>query len=190
MFGRGGTGGPCWRVVGAPRRDRRSRGRRVICCGRAEPKLCERVPMTWEMVDEGWGRKAVDFSTVAELSSCREYVFMHSRLGLGPNDRVLDVACGSGLAVELARMRGARCDGIDASQRLVAIARFRSPDSDIRVGDMHALPWADATYDVVTSFRGVWGTTQGAMQEVRRVLRPSGRLAMTVWGDVGKSPGA
>jgi SAM-dependent methyltransferase len=146
--------------------------------------------MTWEMVDEGWGRKAVDFSTVAEPSSCREYVFMHSRLGLGPNDRVLDVACGSGLAVELARMRGARCDGIDASQRLVAIARFRSPESDIQVGDMHALPWADATYDLVTSFRGIWGTTPGAMQEVRRVLRPSGRFAMTVWGNVGKSPGA
>ena len=58
--------------------------------------------MSWEMVDEGWGRKAVDFSTVAEPSSCREYVFVHTRLGLGPEDRVLDVACGSGLAIELA----------------------------------------------------------------------------------------
>jgi 2-polyprenyl-3-methyl-5-hydroxy-6-metoxy-1,4-benzoquinol methylase len=70
--------------------------------------------MSWEMVDEGWGRKAVDFATVAEPSSCREYVFVHSRLGLGAEDRVLDVACGSGLAIELARMRGARSSGIDA----------------------------------------------------------------------------
>jgi len=146
--------------------------------------------MSWEMVDEGWGRKAVDFSTVAEPSSCREYVFVHSRLGLGPADRVLDVACGSGLAIELARMRGARCSGIDASPRLVAIARYRNGESDIRVGDMHALPWEDASFDVVTSFRGIWGTTPGALEEIRRVLRPGGRFSMTVWGDVSKSPGA
>jgi SAM-dependent methyltransferase len=146
--------------------------------------------MTWEMVDEGWGRKAVDFATLAEPSNCREYVFMHSHLGLGPDHHVLDVACGSGLAVELARMRGARCDGIDASRRLVAVARHRSPDSDVQVGDMHSLPWADATFDVVTSFRGIWGTTPTAMQEIHRVLRPGGRFSMTVWGNVGKSPGA
>jgi SAM-dependent methyltransferase len=146
--------------------------------------------MTWEMVDEGWGRKAVDFATLAEPNNCREYVFIHSRLGIGPNHRVLDVACGSGLAVELARMRGARCDGIDASRRLVAVARRRNPESDIQVGDMHALPWDDATFDVVTSFRGIWGTTPVAMQEMRRVLRPGGRFSMTVWGNVGKSPGA
>ena len=142
------------------------------------------------MVDEGWGRKAVDFATLAEPSSCREYVFMHSRLRLGDEDRVLDVACGSGLAIELARMRGARCSGIDASPRLVAIARYRNPESDIQVGDMNALPWDDATFAVATSFRGIWGTTPGAMAEIRRVLRTGGRFAMTVWGDVKKSPGA
>ncbi len=146
--------------------------------------------MSWEMVDEGWGRKAVDFATVAEPSHCREYVFLHSRLGLGDAERVLDVACGSGLAIELARMRGARCSGIDASPRLVAIARYRNPESDIRVGDMNALPWDDASFDVATSFRGIWGTTPRAMAEIRRVLRTGGRFAMTVWGDVGKSPGA
>jgi SAM-dependent methyltransferase len=146
--------------------------------------------MSWEMVDEGWGRKAVDFSTVAEPSQCREYVFMHSRLGLDAEDRVLDVACGSGLAIELGRMRGAQCSGIDASARLVAIARYRNPASDIRVGDMGALPWDDGSFDVTTSFRGIWGTTPEALADVRRVLRTSGRLAMTVWGDVSKSPGA
>jgi SAM-dependent methyltransferase len=71
----------------------------------------------------------------------------------------------------------------------VAVACDRNPDSDIRVGDMQALPWGDATFDVVTSFRGIWGTTPGAVEEVRRVLAPGGRFAMTVWGDVGKSSG-
>lgn len=146
--------------------------------------------MSWEMVDEGWGRRATEFATLSEPSNCREYVAIHHRLGVGDGDRLLDVACGSGLAIELAQLRGAVCCGIDASQRLVAVARDRNPDCDIRVGDMHALPWDDASFDIVTSFRGIWGTTPDAVDEVRRVLVPGGRLAMTVWGNVGRSPGA
>jgi SAM-dependent methyltransferase len=73
---------------------------------------------------------------------------------------------------------------------LAAVARDRNPDTDIRVGDMQALPWGDETFDVVTSFRGIWGTTPGAVDEARRVLVPGGRLGITVWGNVGKSPGA
>jgi len=55
---------------------------------------------------------------------------------------------------------------------------------------MEALPWEDECFDVVTSFRGIWGTTPAAVDEAHRVLVPGGRLAMTVWGNVGKSPGA
>jgi uncharacterized peroxidase-related enzyme len=77
-------------------------------------------------VDEGWGRKAVDFATLSEPGNCREYVAVHHRLGVDAGDRLLDLACGSGLAVELARLRGASCSGIDASARLVAVARDRN----------------------------------------------------------------
>src|ERR1700683_3542352 len=144
----------------------------------------------WTMVDEGWGRKAADFSTLSELGNCREYVAMHHRLGVDAGDRLLDVACGSGLSIELARLRGASCSGIDASARLVAVARDRNPDCDIRVGDMHALPWDPASFDVVTSFRGIWGTTPDAVAEIHRVLRPGGRAGITVWGHLKVSPGA
>ena len=144
----------------------------------------------WTMVDEGWGRKAVDFATLSEPSNCREYVAMHHRLGVDAGDRLLDVACGSGLAVELARLRGASCSGIDASARLAAVARDRNPGCDIQVGDMHALPWEAASFDVVTSFRGIWGTTPRALAEIHRVLRPGGRVGMTVWGHLKISPGA
>lgn len=143
----------------------------------------------WMTVDEGWGRKAVDFATLSEPANCREYVALHHQLQVGGGDRLLDVACGAGLAIELARMRGAVCAGIDASPRLVAVARDRSPDADIRVGDMHELPWSDASFDVVTSFRGIWGTTPAAIGEIHRVLIPGGRVGLTVWGHVKKSPG-
>ena len=144
----------------------------------------------WAMVDEGWGRAAVDFATLSEPGNCREYVYLQHRLGVDAGDRLLDVACGSGLAVELARLRGASCSGIDASDRLVAVARDRNPGCDIRVGDMHALPWHPASFDVVTSFRGIWGTTPDAVAEIRRVLRPGGRAGITVWGHLKVSPGA
>jgi SAM-dependent methyltransferase len=146
--------------------------------------------LQWVQVDEGWGRKAVDFATLAEPGNCREYVALHHRLGVGAGDRLLDVACGSGLAIELARLRGARCSGIDAAARLVAVARDRNPDCDIRVGDMQAMPWDPASFDVITSFRGIWGTTPQAVAEIHRVLRPGGRAGITVWGHLKISPGA
>jgi SAM-dependent methyltransferase len=144
----------------------------------------------WLLVDEGWGRRAVDFSTLSEPGNCREYVAVHHQLGLDAGDQLLDVACGSGLAIELARLRGASCSGIDASARLVAVARDRNPESDIRVGDMNALPWDPASFYVVTSFRGIWGTTPDAVAEICRVLRPGGRVGMTVWGHLKMSTGA
>ncbi len=115
---------------------------------------------------------------------------MHQHLGIGDGDRLLDIACGAGLALELAAVRGADIAGIDASPRLVAVARDRSPGADIRVGDMHDLPWDDASFDAVTSFRGVWGTTPLALREIHRVLKPGGRVGLTVWGHIKKSPGA
>jgi SAM-dependent methyltransferase len=144
----------------------------------------------WTLVDEGWGRKAADFATLSEPGNCREYVALHHGLGVDAGDDLLDVACGSGLAIELARIRGASCSGIDASPRLVAVARDRNPASDVKVGDMHALPWDRGSFDVVTSFRGIWGTTPDAVAEIYRVLRPGGRLGITVWGHIKISPGA
>jgi len=148
------------------------------------------VVRDWRGVDEGWGRLAADFATLSEPSNCREYVAVHHRLEVDDGDRLLDVACGAGLAVELAGLRGARCAGIDAAARLVAVARDRCPDADIREGDMHDLPWDDGAFDVVTSFRGVWGTTPDAVREIHRVLVPGGRVGLTVWGHIKVSPGA
>ncbi len=143
----------------------------------------------WRQVDEGWGHNVVDVATLHEPGNCREYVALHHHLRVAPGDRLLDVACGAGLAVELAALRGARCAGIDASPRLLTVARDRSPDADLREGDMHHLPWDPGSFDVVTSFRGIWGTTPDVLAEAHRVLVPGGRLGITVWGDLRASSG-
>ena len=144
----------------------------------------------WTVVDRGWGHAVADFATLSEPANVREYVSMHEHLRIGSGDRLLDIACGSGLAVELACLRGAVAAGIDASERLIAVALDRNPEADLRVGDMHALPWDDETFDAVTSFRGIWGTTPDALAEVYRVLKPGGRLGVTVWGHIKASSGA
>jgi SAM-dependent methyltransferase len=144
----------------------------------------------WKGVDAGWGRRAVEFATLSEPANCREYVAMQHRLGVSQGDQLLDVACGSGLAIELSTLRGASCAGIDASDRLVAIARDRNVNAEIVVGDMNQLPWGDATFTVVTSFRGIWGTTPSAIAQIYRVLVPGGRVGLTVWGHIKVSAGA
>ena len=154
-----------------------------------ETVQAEGIP-TWHGVDEGWGRRAVDFATLSEPANTREYVAMHQHLAVGSGDRLLDVACGAGLAIALAGARGATCAAIDASARLITVAKDRNPEADVRLGDMNALPWADATFDLVTSFRGIWGTTPRAVEEAHRVLVPAGRIGLTVWGHIKASPGA
>jgi ubiquinone/menaquinone biosynthesis C-methylase UbiE len=74
------------------------------------------------------------------------------RTGVGPDTRYLDVGCGGGGAVQLAAARGAQVSGIDAADTLLAIARERTPKGDFHIGDLEALPFDDATFDVVTGF--------------------------------------
>lgn len=143
----------------------------------------------WRMVDEGWGRRAADFATLVEPAAVREYLHVHRLLGIGPRTTLLDMACGSGLAMELARLQGADVTGVDASPRLAAVASQRNPGSRVVVGDMAAPHFPAAAFDVVTSFRGIWATTPAAMAQARRVLRPGGRVAITFWGEMAASEG-
>lgn len=135
--------------------------------------------MGWEEVDEGWGRLARDFAYLMEPSWWPEFEQVLRDTGVRGGTRYLDVCCGSGLAAQMAGRRGAVVHGLDASQRLIEIAAARSPDADIRHGDMHALPWDDGSFDVVTSFRGIWGANDRAVVEAARVLKPGGTLAVT-----------
>ncbi len=138
--------------------------------------------MRWEQVDVGWGRRAPEAAYQFENMHWREYQHVLDQTGVTKGTRYLDIACGSGLAIQLASERGALVSGLDASKRLVAIARARTPKADIRIGDMFNLPFDDCSFDVVTSCRGIWGNCLGALREALRVVRPGGKIGLSFWG--------
>src|SRR5882757_9201943 len=102
------------------------------------------------------------------------------RLPLAPAARLLDAGCGSGRTLdELARY--GRVSGIDLSAEAVAAARERGHD-DVRVARVEELPFADATFDVVTCLDVIEHTPDdgATLAELRRVTRPGGLLLVTV----------
>ena len=101
--------------------------------------------------------------------------------GLGPKDRVLDLACGTGDLAYLALPRAERVVGLDLTHRMLVLARQKAPTARrIRflTGDMTALPFPDAAFTVVTTGYGLRNVPDLplAIAEARRVLVPGGRL--------------
>lgn len=98
--------------------------------------------------------------------------------------RVLDAGCGAGQVMEPLLARGAEVAGFDLSAAMVDLARQRLGAAvDLRVGDLGAaLPYADAEFDVVIVSLALhyvedWAS---ALAELRRVLRPGGRLIVSI----------
>lgn len=96
-----------------------------------------------------------------------------------------DAGCGAGLALQLSHARGAKVTGLDASPGLLAFARTRLANADLRVGEIEELPFADQSFDVVTAFNSIQYAVNPphAVAELARVCRPGGRVAIGVWGD-------
>jgi SAM-dependent methyltransferase len=136
----------------------------------------------WQSAGTAWGDRALDWAYLFEAYARPANDRLFDELGVGPGERVLDVACGSGYAAWVATQRGALVSGLDASENLIRIARARNPEADLRIGDMFALPFEDGQFDVVTSFNGIWAGCDAAVVEARRVLRSGGRFGMTFWG--------
>ena len=136
----------------------------------------------WQGAGRSWGHAATDWAYLFEPYARDAIEAVFARTGVGPGTGLLDVACGAGLALGRAARLGAATAGLDASERLIRIAERRAPGSDVRTGDMFCLPWADGSFDVATSFNGVWGGCGPVVTEMGRVLRPGGQLALTFWG--------
>ncbi len=129
----------------------------------------------WTEAGRGWGARAQEWAYQFEPYALPANHLLFDQLGVSDGTNHLDVACGSGLAANVAARRGASVSGLDASDALIDIARTRTPAGDFRVGDMFALPFDDGRFDVVTSFNGIWNGCDDALQETRRVLRSDGQ---------------
>ena len=138
--------------------------------------------MGWAESGRAWGERAADWAYLFEPYARRANDALFDQTGVGPGTELLDVACGSGYAASVAAGRGATVSGLDASEALLAIARARTPAGDFRAGDMFALPFDDDSFDVATSFNGIWKGCEKALAEARRVVRPGGLVGFTFWG--------
>ena len=136
----------------------------------------------WKSAGAAWGHAANDWSCLYEHYAFDATIAIFQRVGVTEGTDLLDVACGSGLAIRHATAMGAETAGIDAAESLINIAATRNPRSDVRLGSMFDLPWDDETFDVVTSINGIWGGCEAALDEAYRVLRPGGMLGFSFWG--------
>jgi len=123
-----------------------------------------------------WGRIIADLARIA------------------PGQRVLDVACGTGVlacaAAERAGPNGA-VTGLDPNEEMLTVARGKSARIEWTHGRAESLPFADASFDrVVSQFGLMFFADQAAgLREMMRVLRSGGRLALAVCDALDHSPG-
>jgi len=108
-------------------------------------------------------------------------------------DDVLDVGCGTGaLTREVAQHVGdaGSVAGLDLSESMLGVARETCPGIDFRQGSATDLPYGDGCFDiVVSSFMLMFvPDPRKAISEMRRVLRPGGRLVVSVWQSLDSNP--
>jgi ubiquinone/menaquinone biosynthesis C-methylase UbiE len=115
-----------------------------------------------------------------------------ARVAPTPDEDVLDLACGTGAVTRLLAERGdpSRITGLDLTDAMLDVARRLVPGVTFVHGDMTALPTGDGSVDVVVCQQGLQFVPDraAAATEMARVLRPGGRLAVSCWTDVTRSP--
>ncbi|WP_455222967.1 class I SAM-dependent methyltransferase [Kaarinaea lacus] len=115
-------------------------------------------------------------------------------LQVKPGERVLDVACGTGI---LARHFAERVGdenlvcGVDINEGMLAVAKRRAPGVQWRQGHAEALPYENDGFDCVACQFGLmfFENRHTAIQEMMRVLKPGRKLAISVWDKLENTPG-
>src|SRR5688572_12161452 len=108
-------------------------------------------------------------------------------------DRVLDVACGTGVLARAAASRAGSSGtvtGLDRNPGMLAVASRLSPTLRWQQGTAEALPFPDQSFDAVISQFGLMFVPEPAvaLREMMRVLAPGGRLAVAVWASLSDTP--
>jgi SAM-dependent methyltransferase len=106
------------------------------------------------------------------------------------NHRVLDLCCGQGNVSEALARRGCQVVGVDFSPAMLRLAHERVPNATFIEADVQDLPLDDTMFDIVVSNLGLCHVPDQprALSEARRMLRPGGKFAMTVWCGPDVSP--
>lgn len=113
-------------------------------------------------LDQRWRRRALD------------------QIKVGSEDRVLDLACGTGDFCELAADRGAHVIGVDFALQMLRGSQRRGLDLTVVQGDAEWLPLRNSSVDVVTCGFALrnFVLLKAVMQEIARILKPGGRVAL------------
>jgi len=143
--------------------------------------LKARLKATWMDGDYDYFSRFMESSAVEFLD----------RLNVEAGASLLDVACGSGQLGLIAARRGARVSGVDIATNSILAARGRAAseglDARFDEGDAEALPYPDASFDVVASIYGAMFAPRPELvaAELLRVCRPGGTIAMANWTGEG-----
>ena len=102
---------------------------------------------------------------------------------VGEGVRVLDVGTGTGTVAAAACERGAKVTAIDAEPSMVELARQAVPSAEVQTAVLPDLPFEDGAFDAVVGnfVLNHVGRPREALAELRRVVRPGGRIALTIW---------
>lgn len=105
--------------------------------------------------------------------------------GVGPGDRVLDVGTGTGVAGQEALDRGALVLGIDQSVGMLAVGQKHRPQVPFVAAEAIDLPFRNGTFDVAVGnfVLAHFHKVETALHDLKRVVRPGGKLAFTAWAD-------
>lgn len=145
-----------------------------------------------EMERKGWFdvARASDYVALFAPASDQAIDPLLDAVGAEPGCKALDLCCGQGNASRALIGRGCRVVGVDFSPAMLALARAQVPEATFVEGDAQNLAFADGEFDVVVSNLGICHVPdqKRALWQVRRVLRPGGRFAMTVWCGPDVSP--
>ena len=117
-----------------------------------------------------------------------------ARAEVKAGDRVLDVACGTGIVARTAHERAGSdgsVTGLDINPAMLAVARSQTADVQFVRGSALALPFDDGAFDVVLCQFGLqfFPNRAAALAEMRRVLANGGRLGASVYGPIEHNPG-